>query len=190
MNPRSYTMAVLALSVTLVVGCASMTEEQCRTANWLALGQADARNGEMPDFGAARVQNCREKGVVGNLDEWRQGWERGRREVCTPGNASAWAQRERDYTPGFCPPELEPAFMSIYAPARERYKFEKRIRDLEAQLSDRSRQLSDVIRQMGRPENQTAQKQAQLAASRSALEHEMRGLRDRIRTESLLRIVR
>ncbi len=187
---RTMRLALLGLAATLVAGCASMTEEQCRDANWLALGHADARNGEMPEFGSKRVRSCSEKGVAGNEGEWRRGWEQGRREVCTPGNAVAWAQRDRDYTPGFCPPELEPAFMSVYVPARDRYRFEKRIRDLESQINDRSRQISDVNRQMRRAENQTPQKQAQLAARKASLEREIRNLRDRIRTESLLRMAR
>lgn len=179
-------LAVLALAA----GCASMTEEQCRDANWLALGHADARKGEMPDFGAERLQSCTEKGVAGNIGEWRRGWEQGRREVCVPGNAVAWAQRDGDYKPGFCPPELEPAFLSLYQPARERYRFEKRIRDLERQINDRSRQISDVERQMRRPENQNSQKQSQLASRRASLEREIRHLRDRVRTDTLLRLAR
>ncbi len=180
-----FTLVAMALS-----GCATMSEEQCKGANWAALGQSDARDGDMPQFGADRVKSCAEKGVRGNLAEWQRGWEMGRREVCTPGNAMAWAQRSSEYTPGFCPPDLEPVFMSVYAPARERYRFEKRIRDLQTQIDDRSRRLEDIIRQMGRSENQTRQKQAELAARRSSAEHEIRSLRDQMRTETMMRVVR
>lgn len=182
--------AFLLMSAVLLSGCATMSEEQCRGANWAALGQSDARDGDMPEFGADRVKSCTEKGIPGNFAEWKRGWEIGRREVCTPGNAISWAQRSSDYKPGFCPPDLEPAFLSIYAPARERYVFEKRIRDLQFQIDEKSRRLEDVIRQSGRSENQSRQKQAELSAQRSSLEHEIRSLRDRMRTETMMRIVR
>ena len=182
--------AFLMMGAVLLFGCATMSEEQCRGANWAALGQSDARDGDMPEFGADRVKSCVEKGIPGNFAEWKRGWEIGRREVCTPGNAHAWAQRSSDYKSGFCPPDLEPAFLSVYAPARERYLFEKRIRDLQFQIDDKSRSLEDVIRQTGRSENQSRQRQAELAARRSSLEHEIRNLRDRMRTETMMRIVR
>ena len=182
--------AILALGAVLLSGCATMSEEQCRGANWAALGQSDAHDGDMPDFGAKRVQSCAEKGVRGNLAEWQRGWEIGRREVCTPGNAVSWAQRGSDYTPGFCPPDMEGVFMSVYRPARERYQYEKRIRDLQTQIDDRSRRLEDIIRDMGRSENQSRQKQADLSARRWSLEQEIRNLRDRMRTETMMRIVR
>ncbi|MGB3069531.1 MAG: DUF2799 domain-containing protein [Ottowia sp.] len=183
-------VALLALGAALLSGCATMSEEQCRGANWAALGQSDARDGDMPEFGADRVKSCAEKGVPGNLAEWRRGWEIGRREVCTPGNAVSWAQRSSDYTAGFCPPDLEPVFLSVYRPARDRYQYEKRIRDLQTQIDDRSRRLEDVIRDMGRSENQSRQKQADLAARRSSLEQEIRSLRDRMRNETMMRIGR
>ncbi|MBH1963864.1 MAG: DUF2799 domain-containing protein [Comamonadaceae bacterium] len=180
----------LVLGALLLSGCASMSEEQCRGANWAALGHSDARDGDMPDFGAQRVQSCAEKGVRGNLSEWQRGWEQGRREVCVPGNADSWARRDSEYKPGFCPPDMEPLFLSIYTPARERYRFEKRIRDLQQQIDERSRRLEEVIRDSGRSENQTSQRRAELSARRSSLEHEIRNLRDRMRTETIMRVVR
>ena len=183
-------LALLALGAVLLSGCASMSEEQCRGANWAALGQADARDGDMPQFGADRVTSCVEKGIPGNLAEWQRGWEMGRREVCTPGNAVTWAQRSSDYTPGFCPPDMEPVFLSVYTPARERYRFEKRIRDLQSQIDDRSRKLDDIDRQLRRSENQSRDRQNDLRSRRSSLEREIRNLRDRMQTETMMRVVR
>lgn len=183
-------IALLLLGAALISGCATMSEEQCRGANWAALGQSDARDGDMPQFGADRVKSCAEKGVAGNLAEWQRGWEMGRREVCVPGNAVSWAQRSSDYTPGFCPPDMEPLFMSVYTPARERYRFEKRIRDLQSQIDERSRRLDDLDRQLGRSENQSRERQADLRARRSSLEREIRNLRDRMHTETMMRVVR
>lgn len=182
---------LLSLAVlVLAAGCASMTEDECRSANWHALGNTDAHTGEIPDYGAERAKSCNEKGVPANMAEWRRGWEQGRRELCTPSNAAAWARRDRDYPMGLCPPELEPAFLSVYQPARERYRFEKHVRDLERQIDERSRKLDDVERQLRHGRNLSPQQRADLEARRRTLEREIRRLHERLRTDALLRMSR
>ena len=114
----------------------------------------------------------------------------GQHELCTPANATAWAQRGRDYPIGLCPPELEPAFLSVYQPARERHRFEKHVRDLERQIDERSRKLNDVERELRHRRDLSPQHRADLEARRRTLEREIRRLHERLRTDALLRMSR
>jgi hypothetical protein len=194
-NPRSRRFKAIGTAALLaafgLAGCTTtMSVDDCRGADWYALGVSDAKYGRMSSYGSDRLKTCAEHGVRGEIDDWMRGWEVGRRQICAPGSAAGWAELSSGYTRGFCPPDMEPAFLAAYTPARERYLFEKKVRDLQQRMDDRSRQLADINRDMGSQINQTAQRQSELRGRRAALEVEINNLRDQIRTESLIRMVR
>lgn len=75
----------------LLAGCASMTPEQCRVADWYQVGQADGARGEEATARlSAYVQDCGKVGVQPVLALYRQGWQQGQQTFCTP--ASGWRE--------------------------------------------------------------------------------------------------
>jgi hypothetical protein len=70
-----------------LAGCATMSGEQCRTANWEETGRTDGRRGQRPEQFEAHREACARHGVEPEADEWRRGYQRGVGEFCTPAGA-------------------------------------------------------------------------------------------------------
>lgn len=74
-----------------LAGCASMTPEQCRVADWYQVGLADGTRGEDATARlSAYVKDCGKAGVQPALALYRQGWQQGQYAFCTP--ASGWRE--------------------------------------------------------------------------------------------------
>ena len=108
----------LTLAVAIVLtGCAAMSEEECRTANWNEQGVRDA----MAGHSRARLEDLREAcskaKVTPNAGHYLDGWNYGIRQFCTPDNGARWGREGNSYN-GTCPPELEPQFIGRYRDGR------------------------------------------------------------------------
>ena len=86
MHRRS--LALLAAVAALLAGCETMTESQCRTADWLERGRSDGSRGEPESQLDAHRRACAKAGITPDERRWRQGWVDGARSFCVP--AAAW----------------------------------------------------------------------------------------------------
>lgn len=80
----------LVLAPLLLGGCASMSESECRVADWGRVGHNDGARGEPERQLAAYTEDCGQSGVVPDAAAYRQGWDVGIQRFCTP--ASGWQQ--------------------------------------------------------------------------------------------------
>jgi type IV pilus biogenesis protein CpaD/CtpE len=72
-------IGLLVVACALVSGCASFTEDQCRTANWYYLGEQDARtHGLQPQIDQI-VHQCAKFGVQVPEQQYMRGWYDGDR---------------------------------------------------------------------------------------------------------------
>ncbi|HZS67713.1 MAG TPA: DUF2799 domain-containing protein [Burkholderiales bacterium] len=68
--------AVVLTLIALTAGCASMSENQCRTANWREQGEADGLIGQQARIDQYAYQ-CRQFGVQPAEAEYLAGWSDG-----------------------------------------------------------------------------------------------------------------
>jgi hypothetical protein len=105
-----------ALTISLVAlgGCAGMDAEECRTADWRAIGYEDGVQGKSPaDFGTRR-KACAEHGIKADFDAYLAGRTEGIAHFCRPQNGyQLGVQGHPD--PGVCPAMLEAAFVAAHA---------------------------------------------------------------------------
>jgi hypothetical protein len=81
-SPRLiWLLIALALS-----GCESMSESQCKVADWGRVGFADAANGVAENRLADYTKDCGKIGIVPNALAYRQGWDAGIVRFCTAAN--------------------------------------------------------------------------------------------------------
>jgi len=73
--------------LTFLAACASLTEEQCRSGDWSAIGFNDGINGRAADFIANHFEACAELGISPDVRAWQIGREQGLLRYCTPDNA-------------------------------------------------------------------------------------------------------
>jgi flagellar motility protein MotE (MotC chaperone) len=154
-------LLTLALA-TMLAGCETMTEDQCRkaaAADWAERGRADGRNGEPESHLDAHRKACAKAGVAPDERRWRQGWVEGVKAYCVP--ASAWKAGldNRSYR-GACRDFDEPVFLRWHQLGQDAYKTrserdarQREIGKLEEQLKkaekeDERKALREKIRQL------------------------------------------
>ena len=97
--------ATLAICLfALLAGCASLSEDTCRTGDWYAVGVRDGADGRESDYIERHVAACGDYGI---RPDWRR-WEAGRRAglplYCTTENAFVINARGGNLNP-VCPAE-------------------------------------------------------------------------------------
>ena len=131
----------LGATVILLTGCASMSEQECLTANWLDQGFRDGRTGQpLARIGDHR-KACAKVGVRPDDALYFQGRDQGIVLYCTPENALAVGRQGQPYR-NACPAALEHQFLVSYEQGKQLYDAELRI---EA-LNEDTRQLELLLR--------------------------------------------
>ena len=76
----------LMLLTLLLAGCKSMSESECKVADWGRVGLNDGARGEPERRLASYTEDCGKTGVVPNAQAYRQGWDVGIKRYCTAAN--------------------------------------------------------------------------------------------------------
>lgn len=170
-------LVVAAAAVLGLAGCASMSPEECRVANWGERGYADGRNGFTPTRIAEHRKACAEVGVVPDAQRYRQGWDRGVLEYCTPANAVAQGRAGSPYR-NVCPPHLEGPFVYWHQMGMDVYQAQRRVDDLDRQIGQTRRQIDKekdagkrriLQRELGRMERELRDARGDLARAERRL---------------------
>jgi len=137
MNPLRQTLPLLALSAAVVLaGCAAMSQEECRTADWGEQGMRDALDGYPRSRLADIREACAKAGVAPIESLYWNGWNAGITRFCTPENGERWGREGRGYH-NSCPPQIEAGFL-------DRYRAGRRVHDAEQVLEQLQREQDRV----------------------------------------------
>jgi hypothetical protein len=131
---------LLSLVAISCAACASMSEDECRTADWRTIGYEDGAAGASATALGPRREACAEYGVAPDLDAYRAGREEGLREFCQPRNGYNLGARGGQYA-GVCPADLEPAFAAAYDEGRELYGYTSRVSRADAAIAAKKREI-------------------------------------------------
>ena len=155
------TVAMLVLSV-LLAGCASLSEDQCRSGRWRDVGARDGRAGYPTERLLAHREACEEYGIAPLEDDYLAGYNEGLLQYCTPASAVREGLAGRSYQ-NVCPPPITNAFSALHAgayavwQARQEVDFAHRELDrLERERRaddtkpERRRELAEAIRRQER----------------------------------------
>lgn len=85
-----------ALAAVALMGCASMSESECRVADWGRVGLADGSRGESESRLAAYSDDCGKIGITPDATAYRKGWDVGIVRFCTPANG--WNEGRQGHT--------------------------------------------------------------------------------------------
>lgn len=131
----------LIAAAVLVSSCASMSEQECLSANWLDQGFRDGRSGQPLTRLQEHRQACAKVGVRPDQRLYLQGREQGIVHYCTPDNAVEEGRLGRQYR-NACPAHLEHSFLLAYEQGKRVYDAEQRIEKLNRE----SRQLEQRLK--------------------------------------------
>jgi len=163
--------AVLCFGALL--GCASMSEGECKTADWHRKGVADGSAGLAETWLAHHHDACAKVGVAPDAAAWRRGWDEGLRSYCVP--AVGWRQglAGAGYG-GVCRGPNEEGFVRAWRAGSEVHRAEsqlasnaREIERLESQLAksqnaDERRNLRERLRLLDIEQSQLRQRSSQL----------------------------
>lgn len=168
--------AVCGLLLSLLAGCATLDESQCRSVNWFELGSRDGSLGYSESRLQAHGEACSEFGLSADAAAWRNGYAQGLQSYCSADNGYRIGRQGGHYG-RVCSLEDEPDFLAAYDLGRETLDLDQEIarvtqyadsiqsrlaqdralsddarRDLRYQLSESYRELSWLRRSRDRLE--------------------------------------
>lgn len=152
-----------------LAGCAVMDKSECADADWQAIGKTDGLAGN--HLFSGREKSCRKHGLGADQSAYERGFQDGLSGFCTAASGRLHGAKGGTYRRGLCTSTSENDFLSGYAPAYEKFKFEKRIRSLQTQIAEKERAA----------QNKTSKHEIE------SLRGEIRRLRKELQTEMYLR---
>lgn len=134
-------LAVAAWLPALVpLGCATLSEAECRAGNWYDFGHRDALLGEPANRFESHVANCGTYGVAPDRAAYDRGRADGLREYCTPAHGFR-AGREGERYRGVCSKDLEAAFLEARGLGQKMRAAQQRASAARTDLEDIDRAL-------------------------------------------------
>ncbi len=139
---KSARILSLTAAAVLLSSCASMSKQECLTANWLDQGFRDGRTGVPLARLEEHRQACAKVGVRPDQTLYLQGRDRGILLYCTPENGMQEGRLGRSYR-NACPAHLEHQFLVAYEQGKQFYEVEQRIEKLNSQSNQLEQELRD-----------------------------------------------
>lgn len=153
-----------AVLITLsLVGCASLSKEECLGGNWEEIGFRDGTNGRTSDYILSHAKACEKTGVVPVQSVWEQGRQRGLPAYCVPQKAYSEGRSGRSLN-AVCPAAQMPSLRAANAKGQEYYEYSEEIDSKHSRIN----QIEQALIAEKKP------------GTRAALVHEARSLRDQI----------
>lgn len=170
----------MLLSVLIVLGgCASMSEDECRTADWHEQGLREALAGHPRTRLEEDRKACGKVGIAPDEQQYLAGYNLGIQQFCTPENGARWGRDGKYYSANTCPAMLESAFQQRYRLGRAAYDAEQNVQWLRNQQRDVQSKLDKAKDDAER---------SKLRSELDELDHRLRNARDDLdRAEARLR---
>ncbi|WP_157954402.1 DUF2799 domain-containing protein [Saccharospirillum mangrovi] len=143
--------AVLLATLVVLSGCATLSEEECLTADWYSIGFEDGSNGYPSSRIGAHREACAKHGVTPDLRQYQDGHEEGLINFCTPRNGFNRARNGYQYS-GICPPSLEADFLDGYQAGREIYAVTSEISSLRSEQRSNENEMTTSERRLNEME--------------------------------------
>lgn len=136
--------ASVVILAVMLAGCASgLSKDECRVADWYAIGYEDGVRGHGEQRIAEHRKACARHEVSMDLERYRRGRDEGLTEYCTASSGYQQGRRGRTYN-GVCPQRTEADFLAAYREGRRVYDAERELERLDRRLSGRYSRLDEI----------------------------------------------
>ena len=136
---QSRVWMAVALCATLA-GCETLSEDQCRKADWYLIGQKDGNDGRNDRWIDAHRRACSKANVVPDERTWQRGWAEGVRSFCTPRQGWRSGLADNSYS-GACRDNNESQFLRYYDAGKAAYKTRKEREAIEREIGKAEEEL-------------------------------------------------
>jgi hypothetical protein len=129
------------VALGLLAGCATMTPQECKGADWRAIGLRDGQAGETMDMMDRRNKDCAEAGVAVNTPIYVEGRNQGLAQYCQLGKAAQLGLDGHSYH-GVCSPAIDNEFRRRHAVGWELNQARTALRNVDSRQRDLEQKLS------------------------------------------------
>ena len=147
MRRRRWTGILAALGLFCLQGCATLSEEECLSADWHTIGYEDGARGFSTQRIGQHREACAEHGIAPNFQDYMDGHRAGLRQYCVPATGFALGRSGKRYS-GVCPAELENAFMAAFDEGRTVYRLHQEIDQLQREIRQARSEQEALVREI------------------------------------------
>jgi hypothetical protein len=133
--------ALLSLALALA-GCASLDKDECRNANWYAIGLEDGAQGRGIQRVGDHRRACAEHNVQPDVDRYTAGRNEGLKTFCTYDRGYRHGINGNSYS-GACPEPMQQDFLAGYGRGKEIHSLDKRLDEVNAEIKKTKSGLSE-----------------------------------------------
>ena len=133
--------ALLSLLLALA-GCATLDKDECRNANWTAIGLEDGAQGRGIERVGDHRRACAEHNVQPDLDRYTAGRNEGLKTFCTYDRGYRHGLNGNAYS-GACPEPMQKDFLAGYGRGKEIHSLDKRLEEVNMEIRKTKSGLSE-----------------------------------------------
>lgn len=143
---RLLSLIPVSLFVVMLGGCATqMSQTECMSADWYAIGLEDGTRGQTMGRLTHHRRQCGEFGVTPDVQAYQQGRFEGLDYFCTLANGLSVGKRGQAYN-NVCPSEMQYYFLTGYRLGREIHRVNTDIRKNRSKVTSiESEMASDEV---------------------------------------------
>jgi hypothetical protein len=160
------------LLLIVLAGCATMQEDECRTADWRDVGLRDGLAGRPSSTLASYHEACSKHGIVPDADVYREGRAEGLNGYCVLDNAAPEGLAGRRYQ-GVCPVEVDRSFRKLNDSGYAVYTVREEMDDVYGKIDSLENELAD--------DDTTEERRTAIRDELRKLDREIGRLRDDLR---------
>ena len=120
--------------ILLLAGCASMDKDECRAADWSAVGLEDGARGRPVERLGDHRRACAEHNVAPTAQRYVAGRNEGLKSFCIYERGFSQGRGGHAYG-GACPAPLAATFQSGYQRGRELYELHRSLNGVQKQIA-------------------------------------------------------
>ncbi|GGY86572.1 DNA repair ATPase [Cellvibrio zantedeschiae] len=135
--------------LVLLSGCATMSKEECKQADWYIKGVEDATKGFPLDRVIEHGKACARIKITPDMKEYREGHAKGARLYCVPEKGYSEGRDGAAYN-GICPVELEPKFLRAYRDGQELYRIQQNMNRMLNEINGNNSQIDSYYNEISR----------------------------------------
>lgn len=130
-----FRLSFLVSVVGLLSACASLTDDECRVADWYQIGVSDGAEGRGTDRIEDHRRACADIGIAPVTERWLEGRTRGLRLYCTPEKAYRIARAGGHLKSGCTRAEVQ-RLTPAYEWGRRYWEYKTEIDEIEDAISE------------------------------------------------------
>lgn len=133
----------LLLPILLLPACATLSETECRSGDWIQIGREDGAEGRREDFILQHAKACNEFGIRPNKTQWLRGRTEGLKLYCTPAKAFSEGRRGKILSP-VCPADNLAQLQRANERGLRVNRIELEIREIESDIRAINAELASL----------------------------------------------